>query len=140
MTKNLIDQLTLHEGSKNFVYKDTTGNWTIGVGRNISRGGMGLSDEEIVYLLKNDLKRIDKELDKAFPFYSKLDPVRQDALMNLCFNVGINRLKKFQFAIRALELGDYAESAAEFLDSIWADQVGQRAKDVAHMIETGEYP
>jgi lysozyme len=140
MTKTLIDQLTLHEGSRNFVYKDTTGNWTIGVGRNISRGGMGLSDEEIAYLLKNDIKRIDKELDKTFPFYSKLDSVRRDALINICFNVGLPRLKKFQFALRALELGDYSESSVEFLDSIWADQVGQRAKDVAHMIETGEYP
>jgi hypothetical protein len=28
----------------------------------------------------------------------------------------------------------------EFLDSLWASQVGQRALDIAHMIQYGEYP
>lgn len=140
MSKNLIAQLTIHEGVKRFVYKDTTGNWTIGIGRNISPGGMGLSEDEIHLLLRNDIRRIDNELANAFRFYIDLDPVRRDALINLCFNVGITRLKRFKLALRALEVGDYEESALEFLDSLWAEQVGQRAKDVAYMIQTGEYP
>jgi len=140
MSKNLIDQLTIHEGKRNFVYKDTTGHWTIGIGRNISEGGMGLSDEEIHLLLRNDIRRIDNELAKAFKFYIDLDPVRRDALINICFNVGLPRLKGFKLALRALEVEDYEESALEFLDSRWAEQVGQRAKDVAYMIQTGLYP
>ncbi len=140
MSKNLIDQLTLHEGSKRFVYKDTTGHWTIGVGRNISEGGMGLSEEEISFLLKNDIRRVDQELDKAFKFYAGLDPVRRDALINICFNVGLPRLKGFKRALRSLEVSDYEDSALEFLDSLWANQVGKRAEDIAHMIRTGEYP
>jgi len=140
MSKNLIDQLTLHEGSKPFVYKDTTGHWTIGVGRNISPGGMGLSEEEISYLLKNDIRRVDKELEKAFKFYVGLDPVRRDALINLCFNIGLPRLRKFNRALRSLEVSDYEDAAVELLDSLWANQVGKRAEDIAHMIRTGEYP
>ena len=140
MSKNLIDQLTLHEGSRQFVYKDTTGHWTIGVGRNISIGGMGLSEEEILYLLKNDIRRVDKELEKAFKFYVGLDPVRRDALINLCFNIGLPRLRKFHLALRSLEVGDYEDAAIELLDSLWASQVGKRAEDIAHMIRTGEYP
>lgn len=140
MSKNLIEQLTLHEGCRQFAYKDTTGHWTIGVGRNISEGGMGLSEEEISFLLKNDIRRVDQELDRAFKFYAGLDPVRRDALINICFNVGLPRLKGFQRALRSLEVSDYEDSALEFLDSLWADQVGKRAEDIAHMIRTGEYP
>jgi lysozyme len=101
---------------------------------------MGLSEEEISFLLKNDIRRVDAELDKAFKFYSGLDPVRRDALINICFNVGLPRLKGFKRALRSLEVSDYEDSAIEFLDSLWADQVGKRAEDIAHMIRTGEYP
>jgi hypothetical protein len=38
-----------------------------------------------------------------------------------------------------MEYGDYDEAAIEFLDSLWADQVGQRAITLTNMIRTGEY-
>ncbi len=47
---------------------------------------------------------------------------------------------KFQKALGHLAADRYKESAEEFLDSLWASQVGQRALDVAHMVEFGEYP
>jgi hypothetical protein len=31
-------------------------------------------------------------------------------------------------------------AAAEALDSLWAKQVGNRSRDIAHMLEFGEYP
>jgi lysozyme len=46
----------------------------------------------------------------------------------------------FQNAMGAMAVGDYEKAADEFLDSRWANQVGQRALDVTHMIRTGEYP
>jgi hypothetical protein len=33
----------------------------------------------------------------------------------------------------------YNEAADNFLDSRWAQQVGNRAKELAYMIRTGEY-
>jgi len=66
--------------------------------------------------------------------------VRKDALCNLSFNLGMPRLMKFQKALGHLAADRYKESAEEFLDSLWATQVGQRALDVAHMVEFGEYP
>ena len=40
----------------------------------------------------------------------------------------------------AMAEGKYKLAAVEALDSKWAKQVGQRAKDIAHMIEFGTYP
>lgn len=137
----LADQLAKHEGVKRFAYKCPAGKWTIGVGRNIDEdGGLGLSDGEIYTLLNNDIQRTDEELTNAFRFYEDLDRVRKDAMINICFNLGLTRLRGFRLALKLMETKDYHEASVEFLDSLWASQVGQRALDVAHMIKYGEYP
>ena len=134
---NLIDTLVRHEGLRRLAYEDSVGVLTIGVGRNIEE--VGLSDDEIYYLLKNDIRRCETELDNSFRWYKDLDQVRQEAMINLCFNLGITRLRKFKLALRAMEAKDYEDAADEFLDSLWATQVGQRAVEVAEMIRTGNY-
>lgn len=134
---NLIDVLVRHEGLRNKPYEDTSGHLTIGVGRNLD--SLGLSDDEIYYLLKNDIRRCETELDNSFRWYKDLDQVRQEAMINLCFNLGITRLRKFKLALRAMEVKDYEDASDEFLDSLWATQVGQRAVEVTYMIRFGEY-
>ena len=136
----LIEQLKRHEGVRTHAYQCTANMTTVGVGRNIDEdGGLGLSVDEIEFLLKNDIKRCKQELI-TLPWFPEIDSVRQDALINLCFNLGITRLLGFKNALNAMSVGDYEKAAEEFLDSRWAVQVGNRALDVAHMIRTGEYP
>lgn len=135
----LVAQLKRHEGVKKFCYLCPAGFETIGVGRNISENnGLGLSDDEIDYLLENDIKRCKQELI-ALPWFVDLDPVRQDAIVNLCFNLGMTRLLGFKNALAAMETGDYPKAADEFYDSRWAKQVGSRADEVCEMIRTGRY-
>jgi lysozyme len=132
--------LRLHEGVKKHGYLCTAGKMTVGVGRNIDKeGGLGLSEDEIDYLLANDIKRVDAELVKSFAWYSSLDDVRKDAMINLTFNVGITRLKGFVKALTAMEQKNYPEAAAQFLDSAWSKQVGKRSVDVTNLIKTGSY-
>lgn len=135
----LIEQLRRHEGVRSHVYLCPAGYETIGVGRNIASSGLGLSDDEIDYLLKNDIERCRLELN-TFSWFEDLDSVRQDALVNLCFNLGITRLLGFRNALARMAEGRYQEAADEFLDSRWAQQVGNRADEVTDMIRTGRYP
>ena len=135
----LSDQLRIHEGVRTHFYRCTSGLATIGVGRCIEEGSLGLSDDEIDYLLENDIKRCKQEL-VGLSWFADLNAVRQDAIVNLCFNLGLTRLMGFKNAMGAMAVGDYEKAADEFLDSRWAKQVGQRSLDVAHMIRTGEYP
>jgi lysozyme len=137
---DLIEQLRKHEGVEAFSYVCPAGYETIGVGRNISKSGLGLSADEIDYLLQNDINRCVRELAYALDWFASLDGVRQDALVNLCFNLGLTRLMQFKLALSAMERGEYHKAAAEFLDSRWAKQVGNRAIEVTHMIRMGEYP
>jgi lysozyme len=135
----LIEQLKRHEGVRTHAYKCSADYITVGVGRNIDEdGGLGLSDDEIDYLLANDIKRCKQEL-VALSWFVDLDEVRQDALINLCFNLGLSRLLGFRNAMAAMAEGDYEKAADEFLDSRWATQVGQRAIEVTNMIRSGSY-
>ena len=92
--EQIIKDLIHHEGKENFVYKDTMGIETIGVGRNLK--DVGLSDDEIEYLLNNDIDRVENQLDTYFPWWKeKLEPVRR-MLISFVFNVGIGTAKNFQ--------------------------------------------
>jgi GH24 family phage-related lysozyme (muramidase) len=44
VTEQLLEMLKRHEGVKSHVYLCSAGYETIGVGRNISKSGMGLSE------------------------------------------------------------------------------------------------
>lgn len=124
------------EGVKNFPYLCTEDKLTIGVGRNLD--DVGLSDDEIDYLLRNDIERVINELYSRLDFFSSLCEVRQRALANMVFNLGINRFMGFRKMINALEAGDYTKAMIEALDSKWARQVGARSDRIARMIKTGE--
>tara|TARA_Y100000385_G_scaffold107460_1_gene111579 strand:- start:147 stop:575 length:429 start_codon:yes stop_codon:yes gene_type:complete len=137
MNKNrFIKQMRFHEGVKNKVYKDHLGIETIGVGRNLV--DRGLSDEEVDYLLSNDITIVENELDNGLSWWRDLDEVRQRALADLAFNMGIPRLHGFVKMLDGLQRRDYHAAADELLDSKYAKQVGARSERVAAMIRTGE--
>ena len=112
---------------------------TIGVGRNISESGLGLSNDEIEYLLKNDIMRCQQELRGEYDWFKDLDSVRQEALIDLSFNLGQTRLRTFVKALGNMAAGNYEEAGQEFYRSRWAEQVGDRSLEVCQMISSGEY-
>ena len=139
----LIEMLKVHEGVETHAYRDTVGKMTIGVGRNIDAdNGLGLSMQEVEYLLGNDIERVEQELVGALPWTIDLlviDSPRFDALVDLCFNLGLPRFLNFVKALDACADEDWDRAADEFMDSRWAKQVGNRAIEITEMIRTGEY-
>lgn len=131
---NLKDWIKKHEALRLRLYLDTVGKQTIGWGRNIEDNG--ISKEEADFMFDNDFARCQRKL-APFPWYVNQPQNVQDALMNMCFNMGIGRLLGFKKMIIALTAKDYTKAAIEALNSKWAGQVGQRAKDVALMIRQG---
>lgn len=137
MTERVKAMLIRHEGMRLKPYRDTAGKLTIGVGRNLD--DVGISESEAYAML-------DVDVGKAFwachdfPWWSKLDPVRQDVLAMMVFNMGIAKVKKFYGMLAALEKGDYAKASDEMLHSLWASQVGRRAIDLAQIMNSGRYP
>jgi lysozyme len=134
---SLINLLIKHEGMKLKSYKCPAGKLTIGVGRNVE--DLGITEEEALYLLRNDINRVNEELRDNFPWFKDLDPVRQDVLINLCFNIGLTKLFGFKKMLAALRDGNYEEAAIQMEDSAWRVQTGRRAHELIEMMKTGFY-
>ena len=140
MSDKLIEMLKRHEGVESHAYKCSENKITIGVGRNVDKsGGLGLSDDEVDYLLQNDIDRVSRELNSEYEWFAGLDDVRQDAMIDISFNLGQTRLRAFKNALAAMAKGDWRAAADEFMDSRWSGQVGNRAKELTEMIRTGSY-
>ena len=135
--KNLREMIKRHEGVETHAYKCSQNKTTIGVGRNIDpNGGIGLSEAEIDYLLNNDINRCIGELS-GFVWFPDLNQERQNAIIDMVFNLGITRFKGFKNAIDAMSKSDFDTAADEFYDSRWAKQVGNRAIEICEMIRKG---
>ena len=140
MRDKLIEMLKVHEGVETYAYKCSENKITIGVGRNVDKaGGLGLSDDEVDYLLQNDINRVILELNSEYDWFSDLDDIRQDAMIDISFNLGQTRLRAFKNALAAMSEGDWDEAADQFMDSRWSEQVGIRAKNLTEMIRSGAY-
>ena len=133
----LSAQLSIDEDKRAKPYKDTVGKLTIGIGRNLD--DVGLSPDEIQYLLGNDIARVKAELDGAMPWWSQMTDARQNVLANMCFNMGLPRLSGFVNTLAAMQTGKYGAAADGMLASKWAAQVGDRAKRLAATMRTGAF-
>ena len=131
------EQLIVDEGLKLKPYPCTAGKLTIGVGRNLD--DRGITKEEALYLLRNDIKEVGLDVSSNLPWFASLCPARQDVLVNMAFNLGIEGLLKFKNTLKHVQAGEYDLAATGMLESKWAGQVGARASRLAQMMRTGEY-
>lgn len=128
--------LLAHENYRQFPYSDPTGHLSIGIGRNLT--DRGISTTEAFYLLDDDIIYFNSKLNHYLPFFSGLSENRQIALINMCFNLGIQGFLGFREMISALEAHDYERAANEMLESKWTQQVGERAAQLANIMRTNE--
>jgi lysozyme len=133
--EDLKDQLIRHEALRLKMYKDSLGILTIGVGHNLQ--DKPISKAAAMQILEDDINDAKVDLAKAYPWVVKLSLNRQNVLINMCFNMGIERLSTFKNTLRMVESGDYAGAATNMLQSKWATQVGDRAKELAEIMKTG---
>ena len=137
----LLSELRRDEGVVPHAYQDHLGYWTIGVGRLIDkRKGGRLTDEEIDYLLQNDVDRFKTELDARLSWWRTLDEVRQRVIVNMAFNLGVTGLLGFRNTLAHVKAKQWDKAAAGMLASKWAKQVGKRADRLAAMMRLGVAP
>ena len=140
MKDNLEQQIEDEEGRVAYAYQDSEGFWTIGVGCMVDhRKGGGLRPDEIDYILKNRIAEARVGILSLVPWVIDLDVCRQDALINMAFQLGPAGVSKFGAMLMALHVHDWQKSHDEALDSLWAKQTPARAKRIAMQLLTGEY-
>ena len=134
---DLIEQLKRDEGLKLKPYHCTVGKLTIGVGRNLDDNG--ISEDEAMLLLDNDIQSHTDELVGRLPWVLSLDEARLGVLLNMAFNLGVPRLLGFKKTLAFIEAGDYHAASVEMLNGNWARQVGKRAERLSVQMRTGEW-
>jgi lysozyme len=148
MAEMLRDRLIREEGLRLFPYKDSRGNWTIGVGHNIMSDPamlaridyyqhFGINNDYALQLLDADIASATESLLKYCPWVDSLDSVRQDVLIDMTFNMGIMKLLKFKNTLLLVQYGKYEEASEHMLKTPWADEVGLRADHLAEVMKTG---
>lgn len=131
----LRELLIKHEGIKGKLYYDTEGVATIGVGRNLE--DVGVSYDEAMLMLDNDIKRVLYACWHEFPWFGELTENRQHVVASMVFNLGLTGFKKFKKMIAAIEQENWVEAACQMVDSKWAAQVKSRAVELAVMMKEG---
>jgi lysozyme len=135
---DLVTQLKRDEGLRLKAYKDTLGVWTIGYGHTgTAKRSMVITKAEAEALLVKDIENA-KAIAKRIDFFDKLDPIRQAAIINMCFQLG-NKIFQFKRTLAAIRDEKYYVAESYGLESLWAKQTPNRAKRVMRQIATGEW-
>lgn len=149
-----IQRLAVNEGVVLKPYRCPAGKLTIGIGRNLDGNPLskeelehighdcrtqGITKEQAFYLCRNDLKKVKKDLDKELPWWRNLNNDRQFVMIDLCFNMGISKLLKFQKTLDSIAGGWYIRAGDQLMQSLYAKQVGKRAERNANCLRTGVY-
>ena len=130
----LEEQLIAHEGFRLKPYIDTVGKITIGVGHNLT--DKGISRDVAMRIFEEDLTEAVAGA-AAFPWFARLDAIRQRVVVDMVFNLGATKFRKFVGTIAAIEAGDYVKASEQMLRSRWSQQVGKRAQRLARMMRDG---
>jgi GH24 family phage-related lysozyme (muramidase) len=142
----LKEQIKRHEGEVLEIYKDSLGYLTFGVGHLVTEDdpefgqpeGTPVSQERVddVYAIDfikhvNETKHVCENNNIDF---DNLPEDIQHVLVNMCFNLGANRLGKFRNMLYACATSNWEEMARQMEDSKWFGQVGRRSVELKEMV------
>ena len=125
MYDKVKEMLIRHEGTMCTLYQCTEDKWTIGVGRNLS--DRGITEEEAMYLLDNDIKRVMSQLDEYWTVWRSFPEKAQLCCVDMSFQMGIKGFMGFRRTRALMEMGMWLEASEELLDSKYAIQTPNRA-------------
>ena len=125
MYDEVKEMLIRHEGTMCTLYQCTEDKWTIGVGRNLT--DRGITEEEAMYLLDNDIKRVMNQLDEYWTVWRSFPKKGQMVCLDMCFQMGIQGFMGFRRTRALMEMGMWLEASEELLDSKYAIQTANRA-------------
>ena len=132
--QDIIEQLKIHEGYKPRVYKCTAGVDTIGIGFAIK--DLYLSEEVCDMILQEKLEELEERFEKKFNWF-KSSPVEvRNVMLNMAYQLGFAGFCKFKKTIGYLEEADWDKASIEMLDSKWAKQTPNRAKELSEIIKS----
>ena len=129
---SLIDDIKKHEGFRSKVYKCTEGYDTIGYGFAIK--DLELDEDIAEQILIKKLDSLQERIKSKFNWFDDSPQEVKDVVVNMCYQLGVSGFSKFKKTIYLLETKQYEEASVEMLDSLWAKQTPNRAKELSETL------
>lgn len=147
--QSLFDDIRRHEGVVYYVYPDPlhgASHPTAGVGhlllpseRSQYNIGDPVSRTQVEEWLAQDVQIAIQGCERIYgSSWSGLDDTRKQVLINMCFNLGEGGLGAFRNMNAAVKRGDFETAAKQMRDSLWYNQVGNRAEELRVKMLRGE--
>jgi lysozyme len=95
----------------------------------------GISEAEAYYLFENDYRKVEKQLQAFMPWLTNHPEEVRKILINMTFQMGINKVVTFKKMIAAIKAKDYKTAALEMEDSDWYKQTTNRAERLTKRME-----
>ena len=130
--EDLLKRIKEHEGFRSRVYKCTEGYDTIGYGFAIK--DLELDEDIAEEILLRKLEKLIKRLRDKFDWLDEVPHAVQGVLVNMSYQMGVNGVSKFKKALHAMQMFQWKKAADELLDSRWAKQTPNRAKELSNII------
>ena len=134
MYETLKEEVKLHEGFRDVVYKDSLGKRTIGYGHLCVEDHWEDDKKyEKEYLDEIFNKDFDNAHHNALTLIENrpINDVAKEVIIEMVFQLGIGGVSKFKNMWKALDSEDYGEASFQMLQSLWAKQTPARAGKLA---------
>ena len=137
----LLESVKKHEGYRNKVYLDTLGKRTVGVGHlcveDFWEDDKEYEEKFLMDILKKDLQEAIKGARELMEEKDclEIDDKAEEILIEMVFQLGKTGVSKFKNMWKALSELNYVGASYEMLDSKWAKQTPNRAKDMAQIMK-----
>ena len=129
---SLLDDIKKHEGFRSRVYQCTEGYDTIGYGFAIK--DLELDEDIAEMILIRKLEKLQKRIASTFGWFFNSPEEVKDVVTNMCYQLGVSGFSRFKKTIYLLETEQYQEASIEVLDSLWAKQTPNRAKELSEIL------
>ena len=130
---SLIKSIKQHEGYVGVVYKDSLGIDTIGYGFAIK--DLELDTDVCDIILERKLKELEDRVNLKFSWYKYMPQEIKDVVMEMCYQLGVTGVSKFKKTLAYLQDKRWEEASVEMLDSLWAKQTPNRAKELSNRVK-----
>ena len=137
MNKKLIESIKEHEGYVGIVYKDSLGIDTIGYGFAIK--DLELDRDICDIILERKLHNLEDSVNLKFSWFMYMPQEIKDVVLEMCYQLGVNGFSKFKKTISFLQDRQFEEASVEMLDSLWAKQTPNRAKELSDRVKEVDF-
>lgn len=131
---SLLNQIKKHEGFRSQVYECTEGYDTIGYGFAIK--DLKLDEDIAELILMRKLNDLQERIANKFAWYLVSPEEVKDVVTNMCYQLGVSGFSKFKKTIYLLETEQYEDASIEMLNSLWAKQTPNRAKELSETLRS----